>query len=167
MLPALQAFVSDPRRPVYGTCAGMILMADADGVGGGKRKNDGGAWGGMPGLRVWRNLYGGQLESFECPLTIPGLSSPDVPFNAIFIRAPAVHSFAPGAEDVQVLATLPEDSVPAPPAPDDKLGPADETRIPHVMLRRGCKLVTSFHPELSGDCRIHEYWVDKCVLGRE
>lgn len=141
-------------------------MADTNGVGGGKRKNDGGAWGGIPGLRVWRNLYGGQLESFECPLDIDVLSNPTRPFNAIFIRAPAVHSLSPGTE-VDVIASLPPDCVPAPPPPDEKLGPADVSRIPDVMLRQGRRLVTSFHPELSGDTRIHEYWVEKCVLGRD
>jgi 5'-phosphate synthase pdxT subunit len=167
MLPALEAFVADPARPVYGTCAGMILMADADGVGGGKRKGDTGGWGGLRGLRVWRNLYGGQLESFEYPLEIPALSRPQDPFQAIFIRAPAVHSLAPGAEGVEVLASLPPDAVPAPPPADERLGEPDVTRIPDVMLRQGRKLVTSFHPELSGDHRIHEYWLNKCVLGRE
>jgi 5'-phosphate synthase pdxT subunit len=165
LLPALIEFVADPARPVYGTCAGMILMADD--VGGGKRKGDGGRWGGMKGLKVWRNLYGGQLESFECPMVIGCLSSP-APFNAIFIRAPAVHSLAEveGA-NTEILASLPEECVAAPPPSDSPLGAPDESATGAVMLRQGRKLVTSFHPELSGDARIHEYWVEKCVLGRE
>lgn len=63
MLPALQAFVRDPSRAVWGTCAGMILMAEEDGVGGGKvipgRERQRG-WGGIEGLNVWRNLYGSE-----------------------------------------------------------------------------------------------------------
>ncbi|TXT05011.1 hypothetical protein VHUM_03831 [Vanrija humicola] len=164
LLPLLQAFVSDPSRPVYGTCAGMILMADADGVGGGKRKGDGAAWGGMRGLRVWRNLYGGQLESFEQEISIPALAHPERPFNAIFIRAPAVHSLA--ADDIEVIASLPAERVPAPPPADSALGAPDADATPHVMLRQGRKLVTSFHPELSGDARVHQYWIESCVLGR-
>lgn len=165
LLSALQAFVADPNLPVYGTCAGMILMADADGVGGGKRKNDGASWGGMRGLRVWRNLYGGQLESFECPLHIEGLSG-DKPFNALFIRAPAVHSLV-GGQGTVVLGRLPEDCIPSLPPSDSPLGAPQADAVGAVMLRQGRKLVTSFHPELSGDVRIHEYWVEKCVLGRE
>jgi 5'-phosphate synthase pdxT subunit len=64
MLPALLDFVRDPERAVWGTCAGMILMAEEDGVGGGKvipgRAPQRG-WGGIEGLRVWRNLYGSEL----------------------------------------------------------------------------------------------------------
>lgn len=64
LLEGLKAFVQDPEKAVWGTCAGMILMSDTDrGIGGGKiRKVDGGSlggWGGIKGLRVWRNLYGG------------------------------------------------------------------------------------------------------------
>lgn len=65
MLEGLKAFVQDPAKAVWGTCAGMILMSDEDrGIGGGKiRKVDGGSlggWGGIKGLRVWRNLYGSE-----------------------------------------------------------------------------------------------------------
>ncbi|GMK58529.1 hypothetical protein CspeluHIS016_0505610 [Cutaneotrichosporon spelunceum] len=165
LLPALIEFVANPTKPVYGTCAGMILMADD--VGGGKRKGDGGRWGGMRGLKVWRNLYGGQLESFECAMTIPCLRGPE-PFNAIFIRAPAVHSLSEvdGGVATEVLASLPAECVAAPPPADSPLGEPDTELTGAVMLRQGCKLVTSFHPELSGDARIHEYWVEKCVLGQ-
>ena len=63
MLEALLAFVRDADKPVWGTCAGMILLAEEDGVGGGKvipgRPRQRG-WGGIEGLRVWRNLYGSE-----------------------------------------------------------------------------------------------------------
>ena len=63
LLPALQAFVRDEGKAVWGTCAGMILMASEDGIGGGKvikgREAQKG-WGGIDGLRVWRNLYGSE-----------------------------------------------------------------------------------------------------------
>ena len=65
LLPLLQAYVRDPERPVWGTCAGMILMAEEDGIGGGKvikgRPPQKG-WGGIDGLRVWRNLYGSECQ---------------------------------------------------------------------------------------------------------
>ena len=69
--------MADPERPVYGTCAGMILMAEPDGVGGGKRQGDGKAWGGMKGMKVWRNLYGGEYgDSAVLVMRRPAFSSP-------------------------------------------------------------------------------------------
>lgn len=81
----------------------------------------------------------------------------------MFIRAPAVHSLE---GDIEQLASLPPDSVPKPPG-ESALGPADPEVTGVVMLRQGRKLVTSFHPELSGDDRIHRYWVETCVIGVE
>lgn len=170
LLSSLVEFVQDPSKPVYGTCAGMILMAAEDGIGGGKiikGRPPAVGWGGIDGLKVWRNLYGNQLESFEAHMVIPSLSNPSKPFNAIFIRAPAIHSLPQHPKTpVEVLATLPQECVPTPPPADTPMGPANPDDLGKIMVRQGRKLVTSFHPELSGDVRIHEYWVDKCVLGR-
>ena len=69
LLPALQEFVRDPQRPVWGTCAGMILMAEENGIGGGrtvKGKERQKGWGGIEGLKVWRNLYGSEFPSLHC-----------------------------------------------------------------------------------------------------
>ncbi|WVF66153.1 pyridoxal 5'-phosphate synthase, glutaminase subunit Pdx2 [Kwoniella sp. CBS 6097] len=176
LLESLVEFAQNPEKAVWGTCAGMILMADKHGVGGGRKKGVVG-WGGIPGLKVWRNLYGTQLESFEAPLTIPDLSSPSKPFNAIFIRAPAVFSLPHVDADstsnadslkhgIEALASLPIELQPPPPPSDSPLGEPNVDDLGKVMLRRGKKMITSFHPELSGDVRIHEYWVEKCVLGR-
>ena len=166
----------------------MILLSDEDGIGGGKVGKTPKGWNGISGMKVWRNLYGStsalwpsqrrsldvltlsaQLESFELPMHIPCLSDPARPFNAIFIRAPAVHSLGPPQEDeppVQVLATLPEDLCPPAPPNDDRLGSHNPDDLGKVMLRQGRNMVTSFHPELSGDTRVHQYWVESCVLGR-
>lgn len=68
LLPALQEFVRDPEKAVWGTCAGMILMAEEDGIGGGKVIKGRGpqkGWGGIEGLRVWRNLYGSERSVFR------------------------------------------------------------------------------------------------------
>ncbi|KIR63649.1 pyridoxal 5'-phosphate synthase, glutaminase subunit Pdx2 [Cryptococcus bacillisporus CA1280] len=167
LLPALLSFAQDPSKAMWGTCAGMILMAEEDGIGGGKKKGVKG-WGGVKGLKVWRNLYGTQLESFEAALDIPVLSNPLKPFNAVFIRAPAVHSLTPTKANMEteVLATLPAECIPPPPPSDSPLGEPNVDDLGKVMIRQGRKMVTSFHPELSGDVRIHEYWVEKCVLGR-
>ena len=111
-------------------------------------------------------------------MQIPALSNPDKPFNCIFIRAPAVHSLGDprnnqedqangkGHPPVETLATLPEECTPPLPPSDSALGSPNPADLGKVMIRHGRKLVTSFHPELSGDTRIHQYWVEKCVLGR-
>lgn len=100
-------------------------------------------------------------------MQIPCLSNPTKPFNAIFIRAPAVHSLSPDPKrPIEVLAALPAECQPELPPADTPMGPANPDDLGKIMLRQGKKLVTSFHPELSGDVRIHEYWVETCVLGR-
>lgn len=64
MLDALKAFIQDASKPVYGTCAGMILLAAEDGVGGGKKPQKG--LNGVQGMNVWRNLYGSELSACTC-----------------------------------------------------------------------------------------------------
>jgi len=107
--------------PVYGTCAGMILLAAA--VADGDQPLVGAL-----DVVVKRNAFGRQNESFETELEIEGL---DEPFHAVFIRAPWIEKVG---SDVEVLSEL-----------DDH----------PVMVRQGRILATSFHPELTGDGRIH------------
>ena len=133
--------VLDPLRaavagglPVYGSCAGMILLAD----------HLVGAPDGQPtigGLHVTvrRNAFGRQVDSFETDLDIPVVGPP--PMRAVFIRAPWVEQV--GA-DVEVLATVPQ-------------GPAAGTI---VAVQQGVLLATSFHPELTGDVRMHRHFLD-------
>lgn len=124
--------------PAYGSCAGMIMLAstildtrpDA-------RHLD------ALDITVRRNAFGRQVESFETDLDFVGITDRDgaQPMRAVFIRAPWVESISP---DVEVLARVPE-------------GPA-EGRI--VAVRQGNVLATSFHPEVTGDRRVHEYFVE-------
>jgi 5'-phosphate synthase pdxT subunit len=128
--------------PTYGSCAGMILLADrianpATGVGGTQ-----GSFGGID-MTVRRNAFGRQVESFEEPIEMAGMPGP--PMTAVFIRAPWVEQVGPAAE---VLARV-------------KAGPA-AGRI--VGIRQRHLLATSFHPELTGDARVHEYFLD--MVGR-
>jgi 5'-phosphate synthase pdxT subunit len=120
--------------PAYGSCAGMILLADeiADGVAGQQ------TLGGLDVL-VRRNAFGRQVDSFEAELTFAEL--PGKPLSAVFIRAPWVER---AGESVEVLATV-------------SGGPADG-RV--VAVRQGSLLATSFHPELTGDTRVHALFVD-------
>ena len=103
------------RRPVFGTCAGMILV-DRDHLG-------------LADIEVDRNAYGRQVASFEADLALDGDGRP---FRGVFIRAPRVREV--GAR-VEVLA---------------------EHHGEPVLLRDGRYLVASFHPELTGDTRVHE-----------
>jgi pyridoxal 5'-phosphate synthase pdxT subunit len=112
---------------VYGTCAGMILMA---------RRASGGE---PPLLRlmdiaVTRNAYGRQVDSFETDLEVPVLGPPAL--RAVFIRAPVIDEVG---RNVEVLASL--DGRP-------------------VLARQGRLLVSSFHPELAADDRVHRYLLD-------
>jgi 5'-phosphate synthase pdxT subunit len=117
--------------PVYGTCAGLIMLADSvlDAIVGQQ------SFGGFD-IAVRRNAFGSQLDSFETDLAIPELGDP--PVHAVFIRAPIVESAGPG---VSTLAAL------------------DDGRL--VAVEQGNLLGTSFHPEMTGDTRFHEYFLDK------
>ena len=128
--------------PVYGSCAGMILLADRidDGIAGQE------TIGGLD-VVVRRNAFGRQVDSFEADLALaPDLPDADVEFRAVFIRAPEVVSVGPA---VRVLARVGSGSAKG----ADGVG-----RI--VAVRQGGRIATSFHPELTGDDRVHRYFVD-------
>jgi 5'-phosphate synthase pdxT subunit len=115
--------------PIWGTCAGLILLA----------KETDNALLGQPllasmNIRVRRNAFGSQRESFETDLSVPALG--EAPFHTFFIRGPAVDSVGPG---VEVLATLDDGTI--------------------VAVREGTLLGTAFHPEVSGDPRFHQYFL--------
>jgi 5'-phosphate synthase pdxT subunit len=109
--------------PLYGTCAGMILLADriADGDEPVLRLLD---------ITVERNAYGRQLDSFEADLDIPSLG--DEPLHGVFIRAPVVSEVGP---EVEVLGRDPDGRP--------------------IAVRQGRVMATAFHPELTGDRRLH------------
>lgn len=123
--------------PAYGSCAGMILLADRI-VGGidGQR-----TLGGLD-VTVRRNAFGRQVDSFETDLRIDGVpATAQDPVHAVFIRAPWVEEVGPHAT---VLARV-------------ESGPA-AGRI--VAVRQGSLLATSFHPEVTGDTRVHQLFVE-------
>lgn len=123
--------------PAYGSCAGMILLADRI-VGGieGQR-----TLGGLD-VTVRRNAFGRQVDSFETDLRIEGVPDTDErPVHAVFIRAPWVEEVGPS---VTALARV-------------ESGPA-AGRI--VAVRQGPLLATSFHPEVTGDTRVHRLFVE-------
>jgi len=117
-------------KPLWGTCAGMIFMAKDIG-------RDQPLLGLMD-VTVQRNAFGRQVDSFEALLDVPAIATPENRhrFHAIFIRAPRIESVGAG---VDVLAQLEDGAI--------------------VAARQGRLLVTSFHPELSGDDRFHRYFI--------
>lgn len=117
------------RVPLWGTCAGLILLA----------KETDNALIGQPllasmNVRVCRNAFGSQRESFETDLSVPVLG--EAPFHAFFIRGPVIETVGPG---VEVLATLSDGTI--------------------VAVREGTLLGTAFHPEVAGDLRFHQYFL--------
>ena len=120
--------------PAFGSCAGMIMLADrlADGVAGQQ------TFGGID-MTVRRNAFGRQVDSFEGDIALSGLPAADAaPLRAVFIRAPWVEQVGAG---VEILGT------------ERRTG-----RI--VAVRQGPLLATAFHPELTPDRRIHELFVE-------
>jgi 5'-phosphate synthase pdxT subunit len=112
--------------PVFGTCAGMIMLDRAHL--------------GVLDIECRRNAFGRQIRSFEADLRIPGIAGP--PVRAVFIRAPWVQV---AGDDVEVLAAV--DGHP-------------------VAVRQGNVLVISFHPELAGETRLHELFVEQVRQAR-
>ncbi len=119
-------------RPTWGTCAGMIFLAKDIGI------DEQPILASMD-IRVDRNAFGRQIDSFETDLVIAGLKGK--PFHAVFIRAPVVTA---AADAVKALARL------------------EDGRI--VAARQEHLLATAFHPELTGDLRLHSYF---CAIVKE
>ena len=126
LLVPLQARLSEGLA-VFGTCAGLILLASEIRDG----RDDQHALDALD-MTVTRNAYGRQIESFEADLDVDGF---DAPFHAVFIRAPVVERVGEG---IEVLASIGDHP---------------------VLCRQGPITVAAFHPELSGDDRIHRRWL--------
>ena len=124
-IDAIREF-SNQGKPIFGTCAGMIVLAKQ-------------IAGGEPGhlelmdITVARNAFGRQRESFECDLDVKGIEEP---IRAVFIRAPLINEVGP---EVEVLSVYKDEIVTA---------------------RQGHLLVSSYHPELTDDFRLHQYFTD-------
>ncbi|GAA5882972.1 hypothetical protein JCM16303_006769 [Sporobolomyces ruberrimus] len=155
-------------RSIWGTCAGMILLAKE--IKGPVSEG----WEGLDGIdvKVGRNSYGRQLQSFSHPLQLSFLPPSSEPLLATFIRAPLLDVILPplssSSQPVQVLARIPRELVPKPrqttlaTGGEAKVGPDSDV----VMYRQGKLVASSWHPELNkDDQRVHEWWVREIVLG--
>lgn len=172
----LSFFTRVNRKPVWGTCAGAILLADEANA---TKKGGQELIGGL-GVRVHRNHFGRQIESFVADLDLPFLSRGDgaskpasAPFPGVFIRAPIVEKILssdtttttttkkqPSSSAVDILAVLPGrkgmvDGVSQSTA-DDSVGDI-------VAVRQANIFATSFHPELTDDIRIHVWWLEQVL----
>jgi pyridoxal 5'-phosphate synthase pdxT subunit len=137
LLEPLRAFCN-AGKPVWGTCAGMIFLAKDVG-----RKQP---VLGLMDVKVKRNAFGRQVDSFEQDLEVPAISATENgqarPFHAVFIRAPMLESVGKG---VEVLAKLDDGTI--------------------VAARQGNLMATSFHPELTQDARFHRYFLERVKVG--
>ncbi|KAI9711541.1 MAG: hypothetical protein M1820_002105 [Bogoriella megaspora] len=197
ILEPLRNFVKVARKPTWGTCAGLILLAESA-----NRTKKGGQEliGGLD-VRVNRNHFGRQVESFEADLDLPFLreindidqEAGQRPFHSVFIRAPVVEKVLrpkPGVQEEE--AAVPETIVaPAKPMQNREMektvssGVEVMAKLPGraaalsnkeitarslgeegdiIAVRQGNVFATSFHPELTGDARIHIWWLSQ-VLG--
>ncbi|KAK0121801.1 hypothetical protein ONS95_010084 [Cadophora gregata] len=193
MLEPLRDFVKVTRKPTWGTCAGLILLAESA-----NRTKKGGQEliGGLD-VRVNRNHFGRQIESFEADLNLPFLKDNDVeskpsPFRAIFIRAPIVQKLLPTVSGIQEGEAKVDDTVIAPSRPIDESvaklinlgnveimgtlpgrtaaikddgtkGMLDAETGDIIAVRQANVFGTSFHPELTGDPRIHVWWLEQVI----
>jgi len=112
--------------PIYGTCAGAILLAKE--ISGSSQLRLG-----LMDISVRRNDYGRQIDSFETELEVDDF---DKPFNGVFIRAPIVNAVYNGAKIMSSFDNKP------------------------VLIKQGNLLISTFHPELTDDLRIHKYFID-------
>ena len=115
--------------PIFGTCAGMIILAAELANSGGVKPT------GVMDIKVNRNAFGRQVDSFETQISIPAIGEKSI--MGVFIRAPLIESVGPKAE---VLGKLKDGTI--------------------VAARQGKLLVSSFHPELTDDTRFHQYFID-------
>lgn len=189
LLEPLRGFVKIKRKPVWGTCAGLILLAESAN----RTKRSGQELIGGLDVRVNRNHFGRQTESFEAELDLPFLQkdSPsakiNTKFRSVFIRAPVVEQILEPRHGIQEEQASLADTVVAPSkSPDDKRyqvigmpveimarlpGRARAIKNPEIIaedlgedgdivaVRQGNVFATSFHPELTGDARIHVWWL--------
>jgi len=193
LLEPLRDFVKVARKPVWGTCAGLILLAESAN----KTKLTGQELIGGLDVRVNRNHFGRQTESFEADLDLPFLASAGgaefetskKPFRSVFIRAPVVEKLLEPKPGIQEEQASLSDTVVAPSKAPGEMAVGGAGRAVEVMarlpgrakalkdrevtardlgeegdivaVRQGNVFGTSFHPELTGDNRIHVWWLEQ------
>ncbi|KAI8813119.1 PdxT/SNO family [Cladochytrium replicatum] len=138
LLEPLKEWVHVARKPVWGTCAGLILLANTVS----QAKQGGQSTIGGLDVTVRRNAFGAQIDSFTAPLSVQRLDSPETPYPAVFIRAPIIESLV-AEKGVEVLASVQRGD--------------QEPMI--VAVKQGRLMGSSFHPELTNDDRFHRLFL--------
>ncbi|XP_059660590.1 probable pyridoxal 5'-phosphate synthase subunit PDX2 [Cornus florida] len=162
LFPALREFVK-MGKPVWGTCAGLIFLADKA-IG---QKTGGQELVGGLDCTVHRNFFGGQIQSFEAEISVPNIAATEggpPSFRAVFIRAPAILEVGP---EVEVLADLPvpsDKTVDSSFALESQEESSGSEKKVIVAVKQNNLLGTAFHPELTADTRWHSYFL-KMVNG--
>jgi 5'-phosphate synthase pdxT subunit len=192
MLEPLRDFVKVARKPTWGTCAGLILLAESAN----RTKQTGQDLIGGLDVRVNRNHFGRQVESFEASLHLPFLveaggeafATSTKPFRSVFIRAPVVEKILATQSGAQEEEAKLQDTVVAPSKTASDAKPVGSVeimaRLPGqaralneqhttaaeageegdiIAVRQGNVFGTSFHPELTGDARIHVWWIKQVL----
>ncbi|KAH7312489.1 PdxT/SNO family [Stachybotrys elegans] len=166
LLEPLRHFVKVDKKPTWGTCAGLILLSDQVSA---TKKGGQELIGGLA-VRVHRNHFGRQIESFNAPLSLPFLSGDDgaqteAPYPGVFIRAPVVEEVLSTSshdqQPVQILAKLPGRVNKMKEGMSQATTKDDAGDV--IAVRQGNILGTSFHPELTTDLRMHVWWLRQIV----
>ncbi|KAK4454217.1 putative pyridoxal 5'-phosphate synthase subunit PDX2 [Podospora aff. communis PSN243] len=160
LLDPLRQFVKVDNKPVWGTCAGLVMLAEEASA----TKQGGQELVGGLDVRVLRNRYGTQIQSFVADLELPFLGEEERPFRGVFIRAPVVEEIiAPAAEGEVVNGAGKKGGVEVLGVYRKKGGGEGEGDI--VAVKQRNVFGTSFHPELTDDVRIHVWWLKRVLEG--
>lgn len=158
LLEALQDFVKVKRRPTWGTCAGLILLAESVSSTSGQSLE---LIGGLD-VHVYRNYFGRDSRTFEATMPLPFLGEKEE-FRALFLDAPIIGSITASEKTkrppVEIIARLPIRFS----APKDQSSTCDQKATDGIIVaaKQGNVLGTSFHPELSGDIQMHVQWLEE------
>ncbi|KAL2170248.1 hypothetical protein VTG60DRAFT_5024 [Thermothelomyces hinnuleus] len=173
LLDPLREFVKVQHKPVWGTCAGLVMLAEQAAA----TKQGGQELVGGLDVRVLRNRYGTQLQSFVAELDLTFLGDGAAPFKAVFIRAPVVERVIASEKEQQEEEEGEGASVATQGKGQGKGAPVEVLGIYRgqgkqeetgekgdiVAVRQGNVFGTSFHPELTDDVRIHVWWLRQVV----
>ncbi|KAK3324549.1 Sno-type pyridoxine vitamin B6 SNO1 [Cercophora scortea] len=161
LLDPLREFVKFQNKPVWGTCAGLVMLAEeASAVKKGGQELIGGL-----DVKVLRNRYGTQIQSFVADLALPFLGEAEGPFRGVFIRAPVVEDIIQPARQIgggdaeTTTGTAPVEVLGVYRKPSG----AEQEDDDIVAVRQRNVFGTSFHPELTEDIRIHAWWLKQVV----
>ncbi|KAK3943361.1 PdxT/SNO family [Diplogelasinospora grovesii] len=159
LLEPLRQFVKVENKPVWGTCAGLVMLAETASA----TKQGGQELVGGLDVRVLRNRFGTQIDSFVADLKLPFLGEEETPFRGVFIRAPVVEEIMASQEAAEGVKSKSEDPVEVlatvPAGKAEKAAASEDI----VAVRQRNVFGTSFHPELTQDIRIHVWWLKQVL----